>query len=327
VSDGTRAPGWYPDPWGTGDERYFDGVAWARSTRRPGDLSAPVPGAGGASSPVGDPATSVPTAGWPVPQTPTPSTEPPRLAPETPATGPTVPEGWYQDPWRAAAYRYWDGEQWTGHVSGPSGAQVEAPRLEEERAAGRWAKLALAWGGPALAVTTVTGAFQWHWLAEHWDEITRPGSDIQANGNTGAALAGQVASLVLLVVGVLFLLWFHRAAANAVSAGMHARRSPVLATISFIIPILNLWWPYQSTCDMLPADHPGRVAVRRWWALWVGCTIAGLATAGAAFTLNDIALAVTTAVGVVLAVLAAFAARAVVEEISDAHGQLMTRTA
>jgi hypothetical protein len=238
-----------------------------------------------------------------------------------------VPEGWYHDPWRAAAYRYWDGAAWTGHVSGPSSTEVEAPRLEEERAAGRWAKLALAWGGPALAVTTITGAFQWHWLAEHWDEITRPGSDVQANGNTGAALVGQIASLVLLVVGVLFLLWFHRAAANAVSAGMHARRSPVLATISFIIPILNLWWPYQSTCDLLPADHPGRIAVRRWWALWIGCTIAGLAVAAAAFTLNDIALAATTAVGVVLAVLAAFAARAVVEEISDAHGQLMTRPA
>ena len=57
--------------------------------------------------------------------------------------------------------------------------------------------------------------------------------------------------------------------------GCHARREPVLATLSFIIPILNLWWPYQSTCDLLPADHPGRLVVRRWWALWIGCTIGG----------------------------------------------------
>jgi hypothetical protein len=324
VSDGTRAPGWYPDPWDTGEERYFDGVAWARTTRRTGDLGAPIPGRGASAvepieSPSGPP-------GWEAsdPAPPDAGTGP---VPGGQAAAPAVPEGWYHDPWRTAAYRYWDGTQWTGHVSGPSGAHVEGPRLEEERAAGRWAKLALAWGGPALAVTTITGAVQWHWLAEHWDEITRPGSDVQANGNTSAALAGQVASLVLLVVGILFLLWFHRAAANAVSAGMHARRSPVLATISFIIPILNLWWPYQSTCDMLPPEHPGRLAVRRWWALWIGCTIAGVATAGAAFTLNDVALALTTAVGVVLAVLAAFAARAVVEEISDAHGQLLARPA
>lgn len=325
MSGRTRAPGWYPDPWGTGEERYFDGVAWARTTRRPGDLGAPVPDS---TSPAAD-ATVVGTAAaaWPGPQPTASPAAPTEAAPDGPAPAPTVPEGWYQDPWHMAAFRYWDGAEWTGHVSGPSTARIEGPRLEEERAAGRWAKLALAWGGPALAVTTITGAFQWHWLAEHWDEITTRGSDVPANGNNGAALAGQLASLVLLVVGVLFLLWFHRAATNAVSAGMHARRSPVLATISFIIPILNLWWPYQSTCDLLPADHPGRVAVRRWWALWIGCTITGLAVAGAAFTRNDIALAVTTAVGVVLAVLAAFAARAVVEEISDAHGQLMARPA
>jgi hypothetical protein len=323
VSDGTRAPGWYPDPWGTGDERYFDGVAWARTTRRTGDLGAPTPGPV-ALEPIESPAE------WSGQQSVEPEPAPPAgvpPAPEPTVAAHTVPPGWYHDPWRVAAYRYWDGSQWTGHVSGPSGAHVEGPRLEEERAAGRWAKLALAWGGPALAVTTVTGAFQWHWLAEHWDEITRPGSDVSANGNGGAAVVGQVASLVLLVVGVLFLLWFHRAAANAASAGMHARRSPVLATISFIIPILNLWWPYQSTCDLLPADHPGRVAVRRWWALWIGCTVAGLAVAGAAFTRNDIALALTTAVGVVLAVLAALAARVVVEEISDAHGQLLAPAA
>ena len=26
--------------------------------------------------------------------------------------------GWYRDPWNAAAMRFWDGSQWTGHVAG-----------------------------------------------------------------------------------------------------------------------------------------------------------------------------------------------------------------
>ena len=30
----------------------------------------------------------------------------------------------------------------------------------------------------------------------------------------------------------------------------------MIATLSFIIPILNLWWPYQSTLDMVPAGDP-----------------------------------------------------------------------
>jgi hypothetical protein len=317
VSGGTREPGWYPDPWGTGDERYFDGVAWARTTRRDGEIGVPAT----AVTPVVDAPESAPTADGPYAATPAPPAPEPQVAPQA------VPEGWYQDPWGAAAYRYWDGAQWTGHISGMASAEAAGPRLEDEQAAGRWAKVALAWGGPALAVSTIAGAYQWHWIAEHWDEITSPGGDIPQNSNNGAALAGQLAGVVLLVVGVLFLLWFHRAAANAASAGVHARRSPVLGTLSFIIPILNLWWPYQSACDMLPADHPGRLAIRRWWALWIGCTIAGLAVAGAALTLNDIALALTTAVGVVLAVLAALAARSVVDAISDAHGQLLARPA
>ncbi|HZJ26441.1 MAG TPA: DUF2510 domain-containing protein, partial [Acidimicrobiia bacterium] len=29
-------PGWYPDPWDTDDERYFDGSAWTRQVRAPG---------------------------------------------------------------------------------------------------------------------------------------------------------------------------------------------------------------------------------------------------------------------------------------------------
>jgi hypothetical protein len=234
-----------------------------------------------------------------------------------------TPPGWYSDPWGLAPLRYWDGTQWTGHVSGPAMVAHQGPRLDDERTAGRWARIGLAWGGPALAISTVAGAFQWHWIAEHWDELTTRGNDMQQSGNNGAAIAGQLSGLVLLVVGVLFLLWFHRAASNAASAGYVARRTPGWATASFIIPIVNFWWPYQSTCDLLPADHPARISVRRWWALWIGCTIAGFATIAAALSRNDIALGLVTGVGAALALLAAMAARAVVTEIGEAHRDLL----
>lgn len=29
-----------------------------------------------------------------------------------------IPAGWFPDPWRNAAERYWDGTQWTGHMRG-----------------------------------------------------------------------------------------------------------------------------------------------------------------------------------------------------------------
>lgn len=317
MSGPTRAPGWYPDPWGTPEERYFDGEAWARTTRGTGGSDAPaMPGVAAGS-------TAASRVAVPAPLGPT-SAAPPAAPPVTEPTAPVVPAGWYADPWGASSLRYWDGAQWTGHVSGPAGAGVAAaPRLDEERTASRWAKVGLAWGGPALAISTIAGAFQWHWIGEHWDELTTPGSDVQQSGNTGAAIAAQLSFVVLLVVAVLFLLWFHRAAANAASAGFAARRGPGWATASFLIPILNLWWPYQSTCDLLPADHPARGVVRRWWALWIGCTIGGFAVMASGLAVNDVALGITTGVAVVFALLAAMAARTVVSEVADAHGQLL----
>jgi hypothetical protein len=201
----------------------------------------------------------------------------------------------------------------------PGGA-APALQLAEERTAARWSRLALAWAGPALGVTTIATAFQWHWIANHWDSFANQGGE--TNGSSGAAVIGQLAGLALLVAGVLFMIWFYRAAMLAAASGLPARRSPGWATASFIIPILNLWWPYQSTCDLLPADHPARPVVRRWWILWIACVIGGNAVIATAF-LDPVALAVTAAVTVVLALLAAVAARAVVNEIVDAHDQLL----
>ena len=37
--------------------------------------------------------------------------------PAPPAAAPSWPAGWYPDPTRQARLRWWDGQQWTGHVS------------------------------------------------------------------------------------------------------------------------------------------------------------------------------------------------------------------
>jgi len=41
-----------------------------------------------------------------------------------------TPPGWYPDPWKQAAQRFWDGAQWTHRVSGGT-ARVERPRLPD----------------------------------------------------------------------------------------------------------------------------------------------------------------------------------------------------
>lgn len=308
MSGERRAPGFYPDPWGTPDERYFDGVAWARTTRRADGLQTPPDAASAAPAAASAPA-SVAAAPSPMSTTPV-------------SAEPDAPPGWHPDPWAAAALRYWDGRQWTGHVTGMPGGPAPTLRLAEERTAARWAKVGLAWAGPALGVSSISSAFQWHWISEHWDALTTPGSPVDNRGNSGAAVLGQLALVALLIGAVLFLLWFHRSASLALSSGLNARRNPGLATASFLIPVLNLWWPYQSTLDLLPEHHPARKVVRRWWLLWIGCTVGGLAIIIAAFG-NALALGIATGVTVVLALLAAVTARIVVSEITDAHSQLV----
>jgi hypothetical protein len=44
VTEGSRAPGWYPDPWGAeGEIRYFDGTAWQRNDDRTPAATRPTP--------------------------------------------------------------------------------------------------------------------------------------------------------------------------------------------------------------------------------------------------------------------------------------------
>ena len=83
--------------------------------------------------------------------------------------------------------------------------------------------------------------------------------------------------MVGLAVGALFLLWFYRAASTGWVSGLPARRRPMLATLSFVIPVLNLWWPYQAMLDMVPAEDPRRVVIRWWWVLWLSGTSVGSA--------------------------------------------------
>jgi hypothetical protein len=310
VSGGTREPGWYPDPWGTGDERWYDGVAWSRSVRHPGGLQTP-------PAPSDAPVTDVAAPDL-APVAPTPSAPP---SPATPTTPATAPPGWHPDPWAAASLRYWDGNQWTGHVAGLPGGRSQSLRLDEERTAARWARTGLALAGPALGVTMIGFAFQWRWMADHWEELTRTSNRVEASGNSGAAVMVQLSGVVLLAVTVLFLLWFYRSAVLAAASGLSARRSPLLATLSFIIPVLNIWWPYQSACDLLPEDHPGRAVIRRWWFLWLAFWIGFYAVLGAAFQ-SVVLLAIVTGVTVLIALFAAVAGRAVVTEVVDAHDAL-----
>jgi hypothetical protein len=218
--------------------------------------------------------------------------------------------------------RWWDGRQWTGYVSGPPAAATGHAEVASERSLARWLRPALLAAGVAQAVTMIASVEQAQWFVDHWDALTRPNGDVPRMPTTATTSLGQIGGLVALAVGILFMIWFHRAASTGWSSGLPARRGPVLATFSFIIPILNLWWPYQATLDMVPADDPRRGVIRWWWALWIVAMLCGILIYPAAAISTETAARVVAGVGAVAVIAAAFAARAVVEYVTGVHEQL-----
>ena len=302
----TRDAGWYPDPWGTEHERHFDGSAWSRQTRAPGSSDAAevyeayvVPDSPTVSGPPSGPSAAAPTAS-------------PGGEPSVP-----VPAGWHQDPWGLASLRWWDGAIWTGHVSGPPAARPID--VQGERSLARWLRPALLVAGLAQAAGLFVAADQSKWLVENWNDLVR-GVDVAGRPSAGAV--GQLTFLIGVSVGVLFLLWFYRAASTGWASRLPARRSPILATLSFLIPILNLWWPYLAARDMVPAGDARRSLIGRWWVLWLLGALSTPLVYGAAAVFDQTAAWVVAAVGACVTMGAALAARELVEYVTTTHERL-----
>lgn len=301
MAESTRVAGWYPDPWGTDDERYFDGTAWSRQTRVVGSDDAVVVHGASPTSPRGTGADGNGAGDGDAP--------------------PPITPGWHPDPWGLAALRWWDGSTWTGHVSGPPAPKSVVVDVEGERALARWVRPALLIGGLAHAIGFIASAEQSQWWVDHWDALTSRNPTVTGPPASTAGGISQLAVLVSLSVGVLFLRWFYRAARTGWSR-LPARRGPLLSTLSFVIPVLNLWWPYQAALDMVPAGDEGRALIRRWWALWLLAMLCGLMVLPAAFV-SQTAARVVAGVGALVMIGAAFAARAVVDYVTATHEELV----
>ena len=224
VTEGVRAAGWYPDPWGTDGERYFDGAAWAPRVA-PGRRR----GRGVRSRTRWPPAATAragrrrrPTLG-----------DPPVDRAARPAVGRRAaarrPPAWHRDPWGLAAMRWWDGAQWTGYVSGPPPARVAPPDLAGERGAG-----ALAAAGAARRAASRRRSRSSRRSTRRSGSSTT-GSAITAPGRRRAsrrcrrrprARSVSSAGIVGFAIAILFLLWFYRAASTGWSSGMPGAARP-----------------------------------------------------------------------------------------------------
>ena len=186
--------------------------------------------------------------------------------------------------------------------------------------------------GRGYAVQFIGIALLYHWLFhDFFDQVNQANTQGttsttpvafhtgRVHGRVGVAAAG---GLGLLAVQILFLVWMYRAAVLARNLGLPARHSPGMAVGGFIIPIVNLWFPYQSVVDMFPPGHPDRGLVLRWWLLWLGLGVAGAAVVFASLASLWVGLALAL-LGGGLAWLAAQAARRVVERVGAVHAELV----
>ena len=196
--------------------------------------------------------------------------------------------------------------QWTLYTAaapygpGPSGTDVRPLVAGEARAAPR-AQLAL-WGGVAVfAATFVNSVLTGH---DAIRDLRRTDST-QFDFGQSSSPATVAIGAAQLVVGILFVIWFYRAARAARGIGLPGARSPIWAVLGFLVPVVNFWFPYQVGRDLFPDGHAARTTIKRWWALYLVLSVASWPVMVVAY--YSMIAAVVVAVGLTAA--AVFAAR------------------
>ena len=94
----------------------------------------------------------------------------------------------------------------------------------------------------------------------------------------------KAADIMMLGLSILVVVWFYRARINAERHGYPQRRARGWAFWGWIVPIVNLWFPFQIMGDIwragLPAEQRGETAwlPALWWTCWL---LSGLGIFGA----------------------------------------------
>ena len=95
--------------------------------------------------------------------------------------------------------------------------------------------------------------------------------------------------ITIFGLSILFVVWFYRARINAERHGYRQRRARAWAFWGWVVPIVNLWFPFQIMGDIwragLPAEQRGETAwlPALWWTCWLLSEL-GIFGAGATAT-------------------------------------------
>jgi hypothetical protein len=181
--------------------------------------------------------------------------------------------GWYDDPAGQARFRFWDGRHWTHQTTNATMPGSTAPALGAGFARlGDWLGRAMALVALAAVAVVVVIA----WAAD--DLGAAPSGDADT---VGLALLSTFAvyGIVSMTTGVVWVVWQYQLAESAPAP---LRRGPAMQVLSWFIPVVSYWWPYQNMVDLWNAYGSGQDSTRSrapsgigtWWAALQGLPLA-----------------------------------------------------
>jgi hypothetical protein len=267
------------------------------------------------------------------------------------------PAGWYQDPARPGLQRWWDGARWTDEVQQmPAAAQIgdfnqtgglpqqyvpqtlaRNPAVDLNKAvkAGKVARLGLIFGAGSYVILYASNLAVIYAIAPWYRQLLEaaaqgrdPRTWPQAPTQSGGYLVGSALSMIgeigLLAVGILFLMWFYKAATIARDAGLKASLRPGWAIGGFLVPIINLWFPYLVARDLFPRGHPAQRIVMQWWICFILASLSySVAVVAVFFSVPVAVVMASIAAGWIIA--SAVKGRQMIAEVGRVHADLVHR--
>jgi len=90
----------------------------------------------------------------------------------------------------------------------------------------------------------------------------------------------EFADITVFFLGIIFVIWFRMARGNAGHSGWRQRRASSWALWGWIVPVANLWIPFQLMGDIWRAGLPAARRRKTAWlpALWWATFLTGAAS-------------------------------------------------